>query len=29
VDLPSKVKALGLPVTTITARSNDDVPAAS
>jgi hypothetical protein len=29
VDLPSKVKALGLPVTTITARSKDDVAAAS
>jgi hypothetical protein len=29
VDLPSKVKALGLPVTTVTARSKDDVAAAS
>jgi hypothetical protein len=28
VDLPSKVKALGLPVTTVTARSKDDVAAA-
>jgi hypothetical protein len=27
LDLPSKVQALGLPVTTITARSQDDVPA--
>jgi hypothetical protein len=29
VDLPSKVRALGLPLTTITARSKDDVAAAS
>lgn len=29
LDLPSKVGALGLPVTTVTARSAEDVPAAT
>jgi nucleotide-binding universal stress UspA family protein len=29
LDLPSKVGGLGLPVTTVTARSREDVPAAT